>query len=67
MFKKFARFRIIGTLNNLYISPEGNEEEIRKTLYARYWWTAWLKMEYLKIFYDWVDMTPIDEILGGGE
>lgn len=66
MFKKFARFKITGGLFNVWESPEGNKVKIEKTLYARYWWSAWLKMEYLRVFYDYVEMQPIEET-GGGE
>ena len=66
MFKKFARFKITGGLINLWKSPEGNYGKIEKTLYARYWWTAWLKMEYLRFFYDYVEFQPIKED-GGAE
>ena len=61
MFKKFARFKITGGLINLWKSPEGNKVKIEKTLYACYWWSAWLKMEYLRLFYDYVEMQPIEK------
>lgn len=53
---KKRMYKITGTLNVLCWSKEGSWIEIKKTVYAKYKWTMKMKVFFMKIFYDWVEV-----------
>lgn len=56
-----AKYKITGSLNCEYYNQEfGEYIQVKKTLYARFRWTLKIKVFYMKIFYDWVEVKELE-------
>lgn len=53
---KNKKYRITGILAGGYRNPEGDLVNVNDTYYARFKWTMRLKLFYIRLFYDYVEL-----------
>lgn len=52
--------KITGYLNGAYYNSEGNYIQVKKVLYSRFNFISKLKILYLELFYDYVEIEEVN-------
>ena len=55
------KYKITGTLNGEFLSWEDDWVQCKKVVYARFRWTMLIKVIYMRLFYDWVEVEEVNE------
>lgn len=55
------RYKITGTLNGEFLSWEDDWVQCKKVVYARFRLTMLIKVIYMRLFYDWVEVEEVNE------
>ena len=56
------KYKITGTLNGGNFNWDYDDiVQSKKILYARFEWTMLIKVFYMRLFYDWVEVEEVNE------